>query len=121
MTYHFDLPLRGVPKGRPRFNSHTGTVYTPDETSSFEQGVKILLSREFKQTPIESMLTLFINFYFAKISVNQLKTIGDIDNLAKAVLDAAQGVLYKNDNQIEQLNCSKVVSTKDFIEIIMST
>ena len=41
----------------------------------------------------------------------------DIDNLTKAILDALNGIAWKDDAQVAQINIQKIWSTKDQIEI----
>ena len=41
----------------------------------------------------------------------------DIDNLAKALLDAMSGVIFVDDNQVIELNCKKAYDVNPRIEI----
>jgi len=41
----------------------------------------------------------------------------DIDNLTKAILDALNGIVWKDDAQVTQINIQKIWSAKDQIEI----
>ena len=41
----------------------------------------------------------------------------DIDNLTKAILDALNGIAWKDDAQVTQINVHKIWSAKDQIEI----
>ena len=41
----------------------------------------------------------------------------DIDNLTKAILDALNGIVWKDDAQVTQINVQKIWSAKDQIEI----
>ena len=41
----------------------------------------------------------------------------DIDNLTKAILDALNGIVWKDDAQVAQINIQKIWSAKDQIEI----
>ena len=41
----------------------------------------------------------------------------DIDNLTKAILDALNGIVWKDDAQVTQINIQKVWSAKDQIEV----
>lgn len=45
--------------------------------------------------------------------------VGDIDNFCKFVLDAANGVLYKDDSQVYEINSYKVYSDNPRTEIII--
>ena len=41
----------------------------------------------------------------------------DIDNLTKAILDALNGIAWKDDAQVTQINIQKIWSAKDQIEV----
>ena len=41
----------------------------------------------------------------------------DIDNLTKAILDALNGIVWKDDAQVTQINVQKIWSAKDQIEV----
>lgn len=41
----------------------------------------------------------------------------DIDNLTKAILDALNGIVWKDDAQVAQINIQKIWSAKDQIEV----
>lgn len=41
----------------------------------------------------------------------------DIDNLTKAILDALNGIVWKDDAQVTQINVQKIWSSKDQIEV----
>lgn len=43
--------------------------------------------------------------------------LGDLDNLAKNCMDAANGVLYKDDSQVYELHTYKVYSGRPRTEI----
>ncbi|MGN1271442.1 MAG: RusA family crossover junction endodeoxyribonuclease, partial [Clostridia bacterium] len=40
MKYKFEILEKPIGKERPRINRYTGTVYTPEKTSSFEEKVQ---------------------------------------------------------------------------------
>jgi Holliday junction resolvase RusA-like endonuclease len=44
----------------------------------------------------------------------------DVDNLAKSVLDAINGVAYKDDNQIVDLVARKVYADIPFVKVFVS-
>ena len=104
------VPFRAVPKARPRFKSH---AYTPTRTRDFEKKLKKYLKTQFLIPPIKKEVYLSIIFYFNK------KSTADIDNLAKAVMDAAQGVLFENDRQVHGLYVEKKPAENDNFNIYM--
>lgn len=126
------IPITPVAKGRPRFLGK-GKVYTPQETLVAERSIKILVKNEMSKQQIaltEDMVCLKMIFYYAlprKLSERDRlladmdmlykATRPDIDNLAKLVCDALNGILYKDDNQVVKLICEKKYHTTDGIRL----
>ena len=95
-----EIPIRAVPKGRAR--SGSGQHYTPARTRVFEQDCQAHLFFQYRDPPLEGRLSVTLIFYG--------NPRGDLDNLAKSVLDAAQANkrlgwkgVFKNDSQIDDL------------------
>lgn len=112
----FFVPGRPVPKARPRFGG--GAVYTPAKTAAYERLVRLCylqaggeclsgalcvrirafyrpgkeMLKEIKKTPTEA---------------HRMTSRPDVDNIAKSVLDALNGVAYEDDKQIDTLTVSK--------------
>jgi crossover junction endodeoxyribonuclease RusA len=87
------------PKGRPRFSCIKGKphVYTDAKTLAAEQEIGWQLRAAMKgRTPTEERLFVRLEFY------TKSKTV-DADNLAKLVLDSANGIAFKDDRQIDSL------------------
>lgn len=102
MTSHseeveFEVPGRAVPKGRPRF--FQGNAYTPRTTKEYEAKVRaeaeVALPDDWSP---EGRFSVTVLFYFDD------KRIRDLDNCVKAVTDALNGVVYKDDAQIDVLH-----------------
>lgn len=120
-TIEFTVPGKPYGKGRPRFNRSTGHVYTPDKTAAYEELVKLFYQQkahgEKLTAPIEA--TIYAIFEPAKsctkkeraqkISGEIQPTIKpDCDNIAKTILDALNGIAYKDDSQITALHVYKL-------------
>lgn len=77
------------------------------------------LIRQFKAAD------LFLSNGFFKVSgkfvIAKREGIKDIDNLGKAVLDAAQGIIFDNDKQVKEVHWKKEAGNRDFAEIIFET
>lgn len=111
MYCRFIIPLRPKAKGRPR---HRGNVsYTPKETKEFEDAVGHYYKRDCGEPPTEKpvMVTLLFNFAIPKSmrSAGRAKAMmgtcpyasrPDLDNIEKAVMDALNGLAYKDDSQV---------------------
>ena len=137
MTFlvEFTIDAEPVAKGRPRFSGRGGFVrtYTPKATTDWEQlvrqaAVKAMGSSE----PLAGAVRLSIRFWLpipaswskkrteaAKQGKEHHVKKPDVDNFAKAVMDACNGVLYLDDSQVVDLHTSKNYSDWARVEITM--
>lgn len=95
------IPGQPKPKGRPR-KGKNGHMYTPRATIEAEQVVGWKAKCAMKGLPVIG----------AHVSV-RLRFVGahglsDTDNLVKLVLDACNGVIWKDDRQVRSVNARKV-------------
>lgn len=97
--------VSGVPvaKGRPRLGR--GNVFTPQRTVDYETVVglvarSVMGSAPLLEAPIEARLEFFFPYrkrkYGGKKPVFHVSR-PDLDNLEKAILDACNGIVYKDD------------------------
>lgn len=93
-----------IPKGRPRCTCQTGTpkMYTGERTRQAEFD----LAWAFKAAhpghePFTEPLSVLLMFVTSKRRED--RTSGDIDNYAKTVLDALNGIAWEDDRQIVHL------------------
>lgn len=115
--FEVDVPIPAFPKQRPRFSRYGGT-YTPPETEIFEQNLRMLVSTKYRiaghREPLAGALALKIIFRVPKPPSIELArrpypcVRPDLDNLLKGVQDALNGVLWKDDGQIVEVEMSKV-------------
>ena len=132
MLLQFHLPIAPIPKGRPRF-SKFGT-YTPVKTKNFEEAIKIYARKVMgSQEPLETALEAFLYFrmgvpksYSKKRteaclsgSERPVTRNGDLDNLTKGVLDAFNGVIFKDDCQIVEMHLTKVYAEQPGIDVLI--
>lgn len=107
-------------KGRPRVAMFGGYphIYTPKDTQDYENLIKNEFLALYPNIYTEGALKCKIRCLFKpnkEIQKQYVKTNKypycvkhkDIDNVAKVVLDALNGVLYKDDKQIIELNITK--------------
>lgn len=91
----FFVEGKPVPKGRPRFNTRTGRAYTPASTVEWETTVawhaRIAMGSKGR---LIGAVTVSLNFYGAN-------PLADVDNLAKACLDAMNEIVYADDRQVK--------------------
>lgn len=112
----FWVPGRPVPKRRPR--SGQGHFYTPTVTRQWEaqvasgaleavakQGVGVPLF----MGPVAVRCVFYREGVFVQVQALEGKVPpgSDVDNLAKSVLDAIQGVVFANDRQVVSLEVSR--------------
>lgn len=119
-------------KGRPRFTKRGNFVgtYTPKETLSYENLIKVEYREQGGEFFKDKELTCEIYAYFKipkatskiKTKLMEEKEIRptkkpDVDNIAKIVLDALNGIAYKDDTQVVNLIVRKYYSNRPRIEI----
>lgn len=134
MIYEFEVPGKIIGKGRPRLNSYTGAVYTPTRTKDYETLVEqYFLLKYPRYTPFEGRVYVEIsaNFEVPKSAnkadkelmlqnkINPTKK-PDIDNIVKIILDAMNGIAFKDDIQITKLQIEKAYSTSESVKIKIS-
>lgn len=118
MTVTFTVPGTPQGKGRPRFGN--GRTYTPKKTLRYEtlirEAYKLQSGTYFGEAPLRMRITAYFPIpksYTKKrrgeiVSGRQYPTKKpDGDNIEKAVLDALNGVAYKDDIQVIELTWSK--------------
>ena len=130
----FIIPGECVPKKRPKFSTHKNFVrtYTPAETANYENFVKICFMNDDNCKKIESKVAIeAIIEIHRKIPKsaskkrqqamleNEIKptTKPDIDNCAKSILDALNGIAYDDDGQIAKLEVTKIYDNEDYTKV----
>jgi Holliday junction resolvase RusA-like endonuclease len=123
----FKVNIKPIGKARARVTRY-GT-FTPQKTKDFEQAIAWSFREQFKAHEIilkPIKLTICATFEPPKSYSNPkrlrcLKTHHskkpDIDNIAKAIMDSLNGLAYKDDNQVCELNIIKRYGEKDNITI----
>lgn len=113
----------GIPrgKGRPRFHDF-GRPYTPKATAHYEAWIAACYQEKYGicKMPEDSFLDVEIKAFFSipkSASRDRQEAMArgellpsrkpDVDNIAKAVLDALNGVAYKDDARVVCCTCSK--------------
>lgn len=126
MTISFTVKGRPVPKARPRVTG--GRAYTPAETREYEEWVRWNYARA-NGPKFAGWVTVFIRAYFPipestpKKRAAELeggycaKRVGDVDNVAKSILDALNGVAYTDDCQVVGLDVQKLQSATPRVEV----
>ena len=133
MSIVFDVPLEPKGKGRPRFSRHGKftKVYTDQATLDYETAIQAYASKAMGlQKPLETPVSVFLYIRLpVPQSYSKKRTEAclagaerpakkpDIDNIAKAFLDAMNGTVYLDDTQVVELNLKKVYSAVAGVDV----
>ena len=119
--FTFTIPGPPVGKGRPRLG-RGGHVYTPAKTAAYEKKVRVLALAalggrcSLAKGPVG--VTIVLQVPWPQRVPKRLREayrdegcffVGrpDLDNCAKAILDAMNGVIYLDDAQVSQLQIQR--------------
>lgn len=86
-------------KGRPRV-TRKGFAYTPKDTVQAENEWKVLVAQHVDEADDTSGFSVRLHFCLSTYHRR------DIDNLAKLVMDACNGIIWKDDAQVSELHCT---------------
>ena len=135
MTFSIYMVIEGKPepKGRPRFRRVKNFVqtYTPAKTKTYEAKVQELAkqamgSHEPLETPVAVQITIRLPIpksYSKKRTSDCLNKYEmpikkpDWDNVAKAVTDAMNGIVYVDDAQIVAATVHKLYGMEPCVEV----
>jgi len=124
-----------VAKGRPRFAKRGNYVqtYTPVKTKSYEDEVRLLATKaKGSGSTLEGSVSVFIYISFSvPQSYSKRKREAclsgetkhtkkpDLDNVAKAIIDGMNGIIFKDDSQIINLHVTKVYAEVGKVEVLI--
>jgi crossover junction endodeoxyribonuclease RusA len=94
----FDVPCRPEPKRRPRFAK--GRTYTDARTVAYEGRIATACRDAMRTTPHPGPVKVAL--LFEQTDARH----GDLDNYAKACLDAMNGIAYRDDRQVVELRAA---------------
>lgn len=94
-----------IPKERPR--TGRGKTYTPPKTEAYKELVQLSIAHCQNYYSGEMAIGVILLFY------RKDKRRADVDNLQKAVLDACNGILWRDDTQIEAATQRVFYSSKE--------
>ena len=108
MRFAFSLETVPVPKERVRVVR--GGSYTPKRVRDYERSVRLAaMAYAPKGWDKTGPMQLTVRMFTRRAYVDSGIAIGDVDNLAKSVLDAMNGVAYGDDSQVVDLQATKAV------------
>ena len=118
------IPGEPVPKARPRAYVTRGPrpfakVYTPAKTVEAERAVALSVKQEATrrgaQLPTADTLSVSVDFLCSRKPGRR----ADLDNLVKLVLDALNGIVWKDDAQIVSLHATRRLATDGACTVLL--
>lgn len=106
-------------KQRPRFNSRTGSAYTPKETISYENWVRFCYREQDGKHLTGAIRANITSYYkipksYTKKRVQAIREgqeypqkKPDSDNIAKIILDSLNSIAFDDDSQVIELTVLK--------------
>ncbi len=111
------IPIDIVPQGRPRF--YRGIAYDPPKSRQLKKDLALIV-KPLAGSPFIGEVKVKLDIYRQAAKFKKgvtSKRYGDIDNLAKAILDALNGICWQDDSQISELHVTKNLADEPRIEI----
>ena len=127
--------VEGVPvgKGRPKFARRGNFVqaYTPTKTKTYEQQVadaaRVAMGAKLRtMEPVQLNMDIFVPIPKSWSKIKRARALNgveypttkpDIDNVAKAVFDAMNGIVFQDDKQIINHCITKRYSDNPRVEV----
>ncbi len=125
MTIEFTVPAIPVAQPRPRATSINGAARlyeagTSHPVHAFKAALWATARQAYSGPPLDGPLSVRLRFLFPRPKATAKKhgrlrksTKPDIDNCAKSVLDALNGLCYHDDGQVAELTISKWTAGPD--------
>lgn len=128
----FEIPGKPEPQLRPRaVRTRKGVrMYDPKTTVNYKNYVAMIARRYAPKTPFEQALAMYLDIYRQipkstskkrrrKKNKRAIRPIvrPDADNYSKAILDALNDIVYKDDSQVVDLYISKYYSDDPRVEV----
>ena len=107
----FTMQIKGKSKARPRV-TRRGTYNEPKYTAWKNDVAKVGAS---KLERLDGDVDLVCRFTFAN------KVHGDLDNLVGGIMDALNGIAYKDDKQVKAINAGMEVTGENTIYVAVSS
>lgn len=135
-----DFTIQGAPAGkkRPKFTTVNGytRTYTPADTMHNERLVRACYAWDYHGFKFPPKIPLYVKltcYYPIPKSTSKKKAAQmeageiipvvkpDLDNVAKLILDALNGLAWEDDNQIARLEISKVYGEDPHTDVHIET
>lgn len=113
------------PKSAPRPRVTRRGTYNDKDYTEWKNGLKLLAKTKFKK-PITHPVSINIEFFFEipkswtkkkKAAAKWHTSKPDVDNLCKSVLDALNGIAFKDDSQVCMIQAKKQYAQQSCVKI----
>ena len=98
MKYRAEILMHPVPKARPRVGKK---AHTPADTRAAEKALAMLYKSKCRTHPD------YIGPVRVSVDVHTKKGRGDLDNYLKLVLDALNGIAWKDDRSVVEVHARR--------------
>ena len=128
-----DFEVEGKPtgKGRPRFKRMGNFVqtYTPANTAEYEKLVRLKFQNAggvIAENPVKVEIVAFFTPPKSTKKRDRIEMLAnrilpekkpDVDNIAKIILDALNGIAYKDDSQVVELSVKKKYASEAKVSV----
>jgi Holliday junction resolvase RusA-like endonuclease len=132
MTFVVIFSVEGNPVGKQRPRFSRGHTYTPTKTLVYENAIKAkAMSAMGSSEPLETPVAVYLHINHAipasyskkrrEACLNRFERPKkpDLDNVAKAYLDAMNGIIYKDDVQVAYLSATKRYDTIASVHVVV--
>lgn len=103
----FLFTLEGEPRTWKRTNAYSGRRLTPKGQRQHQQALGwAALERRPARWPLDARYSVEIGVFLSR------RTTSDLDNYAKNVLDAPEGIAWHNDRQIDRIEVTRHLDTE---------
>lgn len=130
MTFQLIFNVEGDPVGKQRPRFARGRTYTPKKTLVYENEIKAQAASAMGASePLETPVAVYLYINHAipasyskkrkEACLNRFERPKkpDLDNVAKAYLDAMNGIVYRDDVQVVSLHVTKRYDTISSVHV----
>lgn len=134
MRIHFTIEGEPKGKGRPRFRriGNYVSTYTPATTASYEDAVRLAYKQAaqgaYFEGPVKMEVWCIFGIPKSATKKNQAEMLSgkvlptkkpDADNVLKIIADALNGLAYKDDTQITDMEIHRRYAAIPYVEVIL--
>lgn len=106
--HQLQLPVNPVPCSRPRFSRQSGAVYHAKPYMDYRKTLEAQLRERWEEDPIlVPVVVTIVCWVKAPLKSKLPHPKPDVDNYAKGVLDAMNGIVLQDDWLVQRVECEK--------------